>query len=273
MQNHYQPHVQVRENCLLLFDMPGIPFNHSRNTTGFSKAYSGMVAPGTEKRIRKAIDIFLQLTPNRRIWNPVANVHHDFRLGFVTLTVSDTAKNLTAKEGYSELLAPWLRWAKGQGVKNYIWKAELQQRGQLHYHVTIDEFVHWEKIRNQWNRYQKKAGLLEGFAKRYRHFNPNSTDVHAVRNIKNFEAYLSKYLAKASQNQQATKGKVWDCSQELKRPRFSHELDSHTAQAIENAIAKGAKVVRHDHCTIVQTPRHKTILSPALKAQYHNWIQ
>ena len=271
MPQHFQPFVQVRENCLLLYDRPAIPFSHKRNTSGFSKAYSGQVAEGTQQRIRKTIDIFLQLTPERMIWNPVVNCSHPFRLGFVTLTISDTGRMLTAKEGHSELLAPWLRTMRRRGIGNYIWKAELQERGQLHYHVTVDEFLHWQVIRNEWNKLQKKAGLLDGFARKQGHFNPNSTDVHAVRNIKNFEAYLAKYLAKSDQNQDATKGKVWDCSKELKRERFSGGIDYETNINIANAIAKGAKVKRLEHCSILVYKNHKSLISPALSTSYDDW--
>lgn len=272
MPYHYEPYVQVRENALLLYDVPALQQSHHRNTIGFSKAYSGQVSEGAERRIRKAVDIFLQSTPKRTIFNPVLNLFHDFRLGFVTLTVASEDRMLTAREGHAELLRPWLRWVGAQGVKNYIWKAELQERGQIHWHVTVDNFVHYQSIQNKWNQLQKKAGLLDGYAKKVGHFNPNSTDVHSVRNIKNFEAYLAKYLAKAEQNQQTTDGKVWDCSADLKKNRFSAPMDSVTNKALEAAISKGAKVSRLEHCTIISFNNHKSILSPPLRSDYLNWL-
>lgn len=272
MATVFIPHIQVRNNCLVLFDQPSPPYNHRRNIEGFKKAYSGKVAAGTEKRIRKAIDIFLQTTPTRRIWNPVIEIFHDFRLGFLTLTIAETRRNIDAKEGHQKLLRPFLDWAKTKGVKNYIWKAELQERGQLHYHLTIDEFIHYMDIQKKWNYLQKAAGLLDDYARRNGHFNPNSTDIHSVRNVQNFDVYLAKYIAKASQNQAKLNGKVWDCSQGLKKPRFTDELDSETEWRIRDAIeSKKAEKVATDRCTIVKFPEPIKILSSPLQAGYNQW--
>lgn len=272
MNTHlYIPQVQVRENSLLIWDKPEYPPRHQRNIKGFKTAYSGQVKKGTEKRIRKAIDIFLQLNPTRTIWNPVVQCHHPFRLGFMTLTISEDKRMIDAKEGY-QLLKPFIEWTKTKGVKNYIWKAELQKRDQLHYHLTIDEFVHWEDIRHKWNQLQRKAGLLDSFARKFKHFNPNSTDIHAVKNIQNIELYLAKYIAKSEQNEKALNGKIWDCSDGLNRKRFSDELDSQTESNIRKAVEGGKlEQIRLAHCTLIAGKTAKTVLSKPIQNLYAQW--
>ena len=271
MPNTYIPHVQVRNNAILIYERPAVEPPKKMNLEGFKSAYSGKMSTGSQKRIRKAIDIMLQTNPERKIWNPVVEVFHPFRLGFVTLTVSEDSKNLTAKEGYTVLLKEWLRWASRKGVSDYIWKAELQERGQIHWHVTVNQFIHYLDIQKSWNRLQKRAGLLEGYARKFGHFNPNSTDVHAVKNIRDFEAYLAKYLAKNDQNQSSTTGKLWDCSASLKRARFSDVMDGETNDNLREAIRKGFQQVQMEHCTLIKTKEPQKLLSPALATAYENW--
>lgn len=273
MEKLYIPQVQVRENALLIWQKPEFPSYHKRDTEGFKLAYSGQVKTGTEKRIRKTIDIFLQQTKTRVIFNPVIEVFHPFRLGFITLTVS-SEKNVDGKFAYTNLLRPWLDYAtKTAKVSNYIWKAELQERGQIHYHVTVDQFIRFDHIRDKWNTLQKKSGILNDFARRYGHFHPNSTDVHAVKNVRNFEAYLAKYIAKNTQNESKISGKIWDCSVGLKKARFSDELDTETENNIyRERDANRCKITKLENCTIVSSLAAKSLLSSSLSARYQQWI-
>lgn len=272
MKHHYVTFLQIRNNCLVVYELPAMELNYQRDTAGLSKKYSGMMATGAQKRIKRAIDIMLQRNEEKTIWNPVANCFHPFRLGFVTLTVSST-QNIDAQTGYKKLLKEYLRWQGRQGVTDYIWKAELQTRGQLHYHVTINNFLHHEAIRREWNGLQKRAGLLDEYARKNGHFNANSTDVHAVRKVKDIEAYLSKYIAKATQNQQATKGKIWDCSSSLKVPRFSIEVDSETNEMLRSGIANNEiEEIALDRCTVLKSPAIRAYLSPRILREYKAWL-
>lgn len=273
MQRHYISNLQVRNNCIVIYDRPAQELAWVRNIEGFAKAYSGQVQTGTQKRIRKAIDILLQTNPERTIWNPVSQCHHPYRLGFMTLTVADQ-RNISAREGYQKLLKEFLRWVSRKGVTDYIWKAELQSRGQLHYHLTINQFIHYQEIQKAWNGLQRRAGLLDAYAKREGHFNPNSTDIHSVRNIKDFDAYLSKYIAKAEQNQEKLNGKVWDCSSSLKKDRFSVELDSLSDLMIRRGIeAKKLAKIPLEQCTIIRGKNFQSYLSPATRAAYASWLR
>lgn len=182
-----------------------------------SSTYSGTVTSGSVKRMRKAISLLIQKSPVRKIFNPVVNKTHDFSIGFVTLTLADQGKD-TALDVYKKCLAPWLKWARYKGMRDYVWKAELQKRGTLHYHIAINVFLHYQIIQDKWNYYQKKAGYLDDFAMRHKHFRPNSVDIHAVQKVGNVEAYITKYLIKGGGGK--IKGKIWDCSKELKAAKY-----------------------------------------------------
>ena len=99
------------------------------------------------------------------------------------------------------MLEPFLRWMRQvHNTTLYIWKAERQKRGAIHYHITSNKFIHYQELRNKWNWLLSKHGLNESYVKEHQHNNANSTDVHSVKNIKNLAPYLIKYFTKTEQN-------------------------------------------------------------------------
>jgi len=298
------PYIQVRNNSAILYSRPSV-VSHRRNQqfcdSGFlnmkytgvngSETYTGRVTAGSRKNMARVISLLVQSTPYKWIINPVTAKKQKFKLNFITLTVSSTDQMLTAKEAHKALLEPMLQHFRNvYGMKSYIWKAELQKRGQIHYHITSDTFIHYEAIQKKWNSLQKKRGLLEGFASKYGHYNPNSTDVHSVYKMQNIEAYLVKYLGKHGGPDKAaaawveryskkrtyqtpegywftelpptyfnhvqltyTKGKIWDCSFNLKHGKyFTAVEDNINYKTIEAAIADGKARIEHkDHFSMI----------------------
>lgn len=254
-------------------------------------AYSGEMRDGTKKRLARAVTLMVQASPSKTIWNEVSNCYMMHRLSFITLTVS-SKKNLTAKEAYPILLKPFLRWLREtKGVKMYVWKAELQQRGQLHYHITFPDFIHWEEIRNKWNGLQREAGLLTEYVKKHKHYNANSTDIHKVQNERDMAAYICKELAKTvnalrlkaatmvdsliqageiprekrakfldeyTEDQMKTEGKIWGCSENLLGAQyFSVPLSSSLLDIVNCLVSTGeAREISGDFWRVVYLSDH-----------------
>lgn len=234
-----------------------------------AKAYTGQVTAAVVKRMRRAISLLVQLSPKRKIYNPVSGRHHDFTVGFTTLTVADQLKD-SAADVYKKCMAPWLKWARYRGMKHYVWKAELQKRGTIHYHIATNVFMHYQLVRDKWNIYQKKAGYLGKYAAVNGHFRPNSTDVHAVRKVGNIEAYLTKYLVKGGGGE--INGKVWDCSTGLKSSKyFSTEL---TWRNLDQLRTYSKKEIVGEHSTIFRVPPGKPtlILDPVQLSEYQSHL-
>jgi len=249
----YIPIMQVRNSEVIVYEHWTGPrkLHKQENPFSGSSTYSGRMTNGSVKRLQKAVTLLVQKSPRVSIYNPVAKCHHPFRLSFVTLTIADQGKD-NAKDVYRKVMAKWLRWGRRAGMTDYIWKAELQQRRTLHYHIATNKFLHWRDIRDTWNTYQKKAGYLQQFAAKYGHFKPNSTDVHSIRKVRNIERYLTKYMMKGVGNSQIV-GKTWDCSKNLKDASyFSTEMTPRNLHLIRS-IAK--KEIRTDHCTIFRIPQ------------------
>lgn len=191
--------VQVRSNSLILFPIPkGMVYTKFDLTRNPTPTYSGMMTPHTRKRIASSLDILIQRTPKRNIYNPISDKNFDFHLNFITLTMPND-KAITARRGYDVLLSKYLRYLKDKaGLNNYVWKVELQQNRQPHWHLVTDTFIEWPVIRWKWNNLLKQERLLDKYALKHGHFNAPSTEIHAVESIHDMQRYLAKELCKSN---------------------------------------------------------------------------
>lgn len=208
--------------------------------------YKGFVTPALKKRMQKAITILLQSTPVRYSTHPVSGRTVAHKLSFITLTTPTHQNSTSAKWCHKNLLEPTLRILRQRyGMKSYIWKVELQQNGQIHYHITTEIMINHTALRNIWNNLLRKHDMLHEFKKQYGHDNPNSTDIHAVHKVNNLEAYLVKYITKEYQNETKLDAKIWDCSKNIKTAQyFKTPLDFTTHQIIRG-LQKTKEIITH----------------------------
>lgn len=144
------------------------------------------------KRLQDAINLLVNSAKSKRLYSSDLKSYFNFKVNFITLTLPSPQVH-TDKEIHDKIFKDFIRtWKRKNKGLLYIYKAEVQDNGNLHYHLTTNSFIHHSKLRKMWNR---SANLL-GYVDRSSSDNPNSTDVHAVKNIKNIAAYLSSYCTK-----------------------------------------------------------------------------
>lgn len=273
------PYLQVRNNCLLFYELPAVqPARKFKPIE--KKAYSGKMTNHAGKRLSKALDILVQKSPSRMTYNPITFKTFPFRLNFITLTLS-TPRFVDGDEGHKVMMKPLLRKLRKQGNYSYLWKAEFQNEfdfkgekkkygGQLHYHMVSNTFLPYTEIRKDWNKLQLKAGYLKGYAMKYKSYDPNSIDVHSVYHVKDLTSYLGKYLSKTSDKK--LKGKVWDCSTDLKQQRFSFiPTGTQYIQISEAVKARKVKQVNLEHCTLFKMKNPISYLTPTQYLDYQQW--
>jgi len=201
-----------------------------------TRTYTGEFTKYSRKNFLRSVDTLFELAPWRKVYNPTIPAWQNFHLSITTLTLSARPQNFTNKQATSQLLNHWLTtMRRNKGMRYYVWKAELQDNLNIHYHILSDLFCPHNEVRNIWNSIQSKAGIIQLFHDKHGHYNPNSTDIHTVKNYTEIAEYLKKYTTKPATNEHYNSlsadqqkdykiGKVWDCSENLNNIPYPTEL-------------------------------------------------
>lgn len=193
----------------------------------------GEISKKARKKIESAIDWLLFTSSEKKAYSKKTRKYYNFKIMFVTLTLSSTQMH-SDFEIKEKLLNQFLIEARKKwSCKKYLWRAECQRNGNIHFHIIFDQFIPWQWIKHVWNRIQNKLEYVDNFAKNqheihkngfkflknhpynlsykqqlknYRAgmsgnwFKPNSIDVHSIKKLKNISRYLSKYCTKNDSN-------------------------------------------------------------------------
>lgn len=194
-----------------------------------SNKHRGSVSKKAAKNIRGKIEWLCFLSRKRRVQVSTSSKSFMFQINFITLTLP-SPQDHTDNEIKSRCLNQFLTELRQKfGMKNYLWKAELQGNSNIHFHLTTDIYIHYETIRNIWNRIISKLGYVQEYQKkmlamsfqdyvchrkrqgssnlsklkksydygqRTNWSSPNTSDVKSVKNVHNLANYLAKYLTK-----------------------------------------------------------------------------
>lgn len=165
----------------------------------------GFLSEKSMVRLRERINYMAYIATSKSLRKSISLPVTNYKLILITLTLS-SAQIHSDRYIKKKLLEPFLRILRSQHkVKNYIWKAESQDNGNIHFHITIDKFIQWQKVRSHWNTIQE----TEGYVSRGKTEDPNSTDIHAVYKCKNIGGYLTKYISKGDLYKKSNNYEIW----------------------------------------------------------------
>lgn len=222
----WDPNKPVRKNQFEDEASQEIVYGHllkSRRTAG------GNVSAIARRKMSKAIEYLLFLSNPKSATSQLTGRLFNFRIAFITLTLPSKQKH-SDNEIKQKLLNSFLIELKlHYRVKNYVWRAEKQLNGNIHFHIIVDKFVPWSELRDRWNRIVNKLGYVDNYRNEMKKYHkngfkvreqllkrwsyksqinaykvgklndwnsPNSTDVHSIKKIRNIQNYVTKYLTK-----------------------------------------------------------------------------
>lgn len=220
-----------------------ISLYYKRNESGFKQQKSYILPRSNTIKIKKG-NIELSKAAKKKLYNAINwlvynsaprkiqyngnRSVHNFQVSFVTLTLPVKQFHSSAEIKEKCLNRFFVDLRAKYNIKNYIWKAEFQKNGNIHFHVTLDKFVHYMALRQVWNVAIEVLGYVSKYQSKFinltfeqyvtkRVFNsaseeqirsaynfgvesawkkPNTTDVKKVRNVRQLAGYLTKYMAK-----------------------------------------------------------------------------
>lgn len=218
------------------------------------------------KRLQLALNYLLITSPIQHTYDIETKKHYRFKLNFITLTLSEKQKH-SDKWIKERMLEPFLKWIMRKGATGYVWKAETQKNGNIHFHITTNKFIKWESIRLKWNGIQIHHGYLDSYYKKNDHYDANSTDVKSVKNDDRAFRYMCKYLLKQEDEKRKIEGHDYGYSRNLARVKIIFE----TNDPAYNDIAQYLKTLEtgksiFDFVTVVFTDHiDLSVCPPALR--------
>lgn len=159
----------------------------------------------SQNRMKNALNWLFMFAERKNIYSKTAYVdshgklrhNFSFRLAFITLTLSKEQKH---DDNYikEHMLQPFLYWLTRAHKCNYVWKAETQLNGNIHFHITIDTFIPWRSVRAKWNSILATHGYCKIFQDGTNDAGDAATQIKAIRNEDGMAKIIGGYLTKNS---------------------------------------------------------------------------
>lgn len=227
----------------------------------------GTLSEKSKSRLRNAINWMQYLSEGKFYYDKTTKKKYPLRLNFITL-------NLCAKQFHSDefiyhrLVRPFLRWLKRKGLTLYVWRAESQANGNIHFHITGNKFVDRHSIQLKWNSLLQEHGYIRAYIQNGGDGNPPSTHVKGIKQPHKLAAYLVKYMSKNDKDRRKITCKLWGCSAELSNQRRNiSELDLYFKEMKELLSYNCERKVMNDHFILIYNSQ--TIRNHAMKLQYN----
>jgi len=233
-ENIYWPMLSVSPNFSVIYWKPEKPYNRAlteqdKLNMKFNSCF-GMLSQKAKSKIRKAVNYLIYISNYQDVCLVAEKKQIKFKINFITLTLPSKQKHddkIIRKDCLHHFITELQQKYK---LKHYLWKAEKQDNGNIHFHFTSNVFIHWRELRTIWNRILEKLGYVSEYRKNmlnhhkngftpFEHLlvtwpiesqkkayergitnnwtDPNSTDVHSVKNVRDLSAYISEYFTKS----------------------------------------------------------------------------
>lgn len=248
-----------------------------------------LLSSQSKRKLSHSFSLLNHLSPPRTIWANTKKPIYNFRTSFVTLTLP-AAQMHEDKDIKGRILNNFLNVMRQKfGLKNYVWKAELQKNENIHFHIVWDLYIHHAAVRYYWNqslellgyvsnyharfspmslatyaRYRKKPVSEVVAAFRYGQktnwMSPPTEQVVAVKDALTLAKYLNKYILKNPADDDAGGinriqlfGRVWGRSQSISAIQFSKYYDADNLLAFiaqMGNLKQNVTEIVHEYCTV-----------------------
>lgn len=218
-----------------------------------STVYNGFMSPSTKRKVRTILTTWFNAISFHNEQKKISLVEKKKRLVFITVTLSDVQKHDDKWIKRNMLDRYLVKLKRKYGVTYFLWKAEKQKNGRIHFHIIVDSYISKEDVQMEWNSIQQEVGYLDRFFFEKKRYNAPSTDIRSVNDMDNAVEYVMKYMAKPPEDMEdatlQVQGRIWGCSKELKalKPYSSGEVTEIGVELNEAAAAGKIKYFDHEH--------------------------
>ena len=211
--------------------------------------HKGFLSAKATKQLKLSVNWLLSSSDWQTINVGKDSRRFSFKVNFITLTLPSKQNEIPDQLVKKELLNPFLMILKNRyDFHNYVWKAEAQENGNIHFHIVSNCYIPHDELRFLWNRLLLKKNYMTSYTEKFKqmslrdyhefnnkHYstsfdiskrrflygkstswkNPNSTDIHSVKHVKDIGAYIATYMSKKDTERRGIDGRIWSCSYSL----------------------------------------------------------
>jgi len=143
------------------------PIRLEKNKMPSSRFHNFEISKDAQKTISEKISWLYQLAKSTYQKTSSGKEIFNFKMSFITLTLPSIQKHPTS-EITSKCLNQLLIELRDEfELKNYVWRLEFQKNGNVHYHIAMDKFIDYERLRIMWNRIIGKLGYIKAYQDKF----------------------------------------------------------------------------------------------------------
>lgn len=219
------------------------------------KKYSYQLSKHSQNQLKQSIQSLYYLSPKRKQKINEQSYYQNYKASFITLTLPSV--QIHSDTEIKKILNNFLSTLRFHGLKNYVWKMEIQKTGNIHFHLVIDKFFHYYYLQALWNKNIEKLGYVTAYQRKFENMSyeeyeantrmleqinkvkepatrekiqsryelgkqnkwrkPKTVDVRKIDNEKQLISYLAKYIGKSIREDKANPNENQLTSKEKER--------------------------------------------------------
>lgn len=200
--------------------------------------HNGFLSEKATSRLKNSIKYLFWLSGVFKIEKKTVKAQAYKKVSLLTLTLASQQRhtdNYIKEKMLNQFLIELKKYNKNL---LYVWRAEKQDNGNIHFHILINIYIPLNFLYSIWNRIQNKEGYIKPYTEKHQHLsffdycklyppktlaqvntrrksflrgqksnwtNPNSIDIHSLKDVKKSYAYCCKYISKNELENDQTK--------------------------------------------------------------------
>jgi len=211
----------IKNEIIACHNFPLVPIDYSKREIDYEaienkQKFTGVMSYNSQLKLGNRLFAWLKAieTYNKQKHGQYERKEH--YPVFFTLTTTDDQEitDYTAKQ---EMLKKMIMQLRYNGMLDYyIWKAEPQKRGNIHFHIVGDKYIDKFELQKRWNKIQKEHGTSENYYKRFGSYMPPSTHIRTFDNEIGAHKYMMKYVTKNDETR-AISGQMWNSDRKMSK--------------------------------------------------------
>ena len=197
--------------------------------------------------------------------NKLKSSHTHYQLTMLTLTLSSTQQHSDQFIKRFLLMPFIMKLVRANHEVCYLWKAEPQGNGNIHFHIVLDRYFDKSWLQREWNKTQESHGYHALLSNYENGIGLPSTRVEALKSVNNSVAYIAKYVSK-NEGERPISGRLWGCSDKLKTlENIEYQIHSSVIECVLNEMIPSINnVYANRYCCVIYQPRNVEVIRESL---------